>query len=64
MFQMKPGVLSLAAVNGRRSLSMKERYELHVKYVETWSLKLDIIILGKSLFVVFGNKSAKEKETS
>ena len=62
MFQMRSGVLSLAAVEGRRSLPMEKRYELHVKYVASWSLKLDLKILWKSLFVVLGKESATEKE--
>jgi len=61
MFDMKPGVLSLAAIKGRRSLSMHERYILHVQYVNTWSLKLDFKILWQSLFVVAGRVAAAEK---
>ena len=61
MFDMRPGVLSLAAIKGRRSLTMQERYMLHVKYVNIWSLKLDLKILWQSLFVVLGRVSATEK---
>ena len=61
MFDMRPGVLSLAAIKGRRSLTMQERYMLHVKYVNIWSLKLDFKILWQSLFVVLGRVSATEK---
>lgn len=61
MFIMRPGVLSLAAIKGRRSLSMEQRYELHVQYVETWSLKLDSMILWKSLFVILRREDAREK---
>lgn len=61
MFTMRPGVLSLAAIAGRRSLTMEQRYELHVQYVETWSLKLDLKILWRSIFVVLGRESAREK---
>ncbi len=61
MFSMRPGVLSLAAIAGRRSLTMMERYALHVEYVETWSLKLDFKILWRSLFVVLKREAAAEK---
>jgi len=61
MFAMRPGVLSLAAIAGRRSLTMEQRYELHVQYVETWSLKLDLKILWRSLFVVLRREAATEK---
>lgn len=60
MFQMRPGVLSLAAVEGRRSIPTEERIELHVEYVEDWSLGLDLEILWRSLFVVLGRQDATE----
>lgn len=60
MFRMRPGVLSLAAIAGRRSLPMEERYKLHVTYVENWSLALDLKILWQSLFVVLGKESARD----
>jgi len=61
MFQMRPGVLSLATIEGRRSVSMEQRYELHVKYIEKWSLKLDFKILWQSLIVVLRREDAREK---
>ena len=61
MFKMRPGVLSLAAIAGRRSLTMEERYALHVQYVETWSLKLDLKILWRSIFVVLRRENGKGK---
>jgi len=60
MFRMRPGVLSLAAISGRRALTMEERYNLHVQYVETWTLKLDVKIMWRSLFVVFRREAATE----
>jgi lipopolysaccharide/colanic/teichoic acid biosynthesis glycosyltransferase len=59
-FQMRPGVLSLAAVEGRRSIPMEKRIALHVKYIENWSLRLDLWIFWRSLFVVFGRQHATE----
>lgn len=61
MFDMRPGVLSLAGIEGRRSLPMEQRYALHVKYVDTWSLKLDLKILWRSLFVVLSKEAAREQ---
>jgi len=63
MFQMRPGVLSLAAVEGRRSIPMDKRIALHVKYVEEWSLRLDIKILWQALFVVLRRQDAAESVT-
>jgi len=62
MFDMRPGVLSIAAIAGRRNLAMNERYELHVQYVEKWSLKLDLKILWQSLFVVLRREAASETQ--
>ncbi len=60
MFQMRPGVFSLAAVRGRRSIPTEERIEMHVEYVENWSLGLDAKILWKGLLVVLGREDACE----
>jgi lipopolysaccharide/colanic/teichoic acid biosynthesis glycosyltransferase len=60
MFRMRPGVLSWAAVEGRRSIPMEKRIALHVKYVEEWSLWLDVKILWQALFVVLGRQDAAE----
>lgn len=49
---MKPGITSLAVVEGRNSLSWEERIKHDVYYVEHWNLWLDIKILFKTLWVV------------
>ncbi|ATD31828.1 sugar transferase [Macrococcus sp. IME1552] len=49
---MRPGMTGLAQVSGNIHISLKERYKLDVKYVETFSLILDIIILIKTVGVV------------
>lgn len=59
-FQMRPGVLSLAAVRGRRSIPLEKRIDYHVEYVDKWSLLLDLEILWRSLFVVLGRRDAAE----
>jgi lipopolysaccharide/colanic/teichoic acid biosynthesis glycosyltransferase len=60
MFDMPPGVLSLAAMEGRRSVSLESRYESHVKYVKNWSLLLDCTIFFKVFGIVLRNKSSRE----
>lgn len=60
MFEMRPGVLSLAAIRGRRSLSPEERIAYHVEYVREWSLKLDLHILLSAAWVVLGRQDAKD----
>jgi len=57
---MRPGVISLAAVEGRRSIPMEKRLDLHARYVEKWSLWLDIQILWRALFVVLERQYASE----
>ena len=64
MFDMRPGVLSLAAVSGRRSITMDQRTELHCHYVDNWSLALDVRILWRSLSVVLLKKYASEGSVS
>jgi lipopolysaccharide/colanic/teichoic acid biosynthesis glycosyltransferase len=60
MFDMPPGVLSLAAMEGRRSVSLENRYESHVRYVKNWSLLLDCTIFFKVFGIVLRNKSSRE----
>ena len=50
---MKPGITGWAQVNGRNSLTWPERIELDVWYVENWSMKLDFLILIKTLTIFF-----------
>jgi len=59
-FGMRPGLISLAVHEGRRSLSMQQRVELHVQYVERWSLCLDASILLRSIPVVLLRRNADE----
>lgn len=49
---MRPGLTGLATVNGRNSISWPERLEWDVRYVEQFSLKLDLIILWRTAGVV------------
>jgi lipopolysaccharide/colanic/teichoic acid biosynthesis glycosyltransferase len=60
VFRMRPGVISLAAVQGRRAIPMSDRIALHREYVERWSLALDFSILWKALFVVLRRENAGE----
>jgi len=46
---MRPGLTSWAAVNGRHVLKFEARLELDVWYVDHWSLALDLRILGMTI---------------
>jgi lipopolysaccharide/colanic/teichoic acid biosynthesis glycosyltransferase len=51
---VRPGITGWAQVNGRASLPWDERIELDVWYVEHRSLGLDLRILARTPFALFG----------
>lgn len=51
--QVRPGVTGLAQVSGRRHLTLSERLDLDVRYVDEWSLLLDLRILLATLVAPF-----------
>jgi lipopolysaccharide/colanic/teichoic acid biosynthesis glycosyltransferase len=46
---VKPGITGWAQVNGRNAIPWEERIKLDVWYVDNWSLRLDLLILGRTL---------------
>lgn len=52
--EVRPGITGLAQVSGRNALSWDDRLELDVRYVETWSLGLDLRILARTVGTVLG----------
>ena len=50
---MRPGMTSLSVVNKPYLLSWDERMQLDLRYVEEWSLWLDLRILIRTLLAVF-----------
>ena len=50
--EVRPGITGWAQVNGRNSLTWKERFELDVWYVDHISLKTDIKILYLTIIKV------------
>lgn len=52
-FLMKPGMTGLSQVTVRNSVPWDERIEFDIKYVENFSLLLDIKILIKTLIKIF-----------
>lgn len=49
---VKPGLTGLWQVSGRSDLSWDESVRLDIRYVENWSLALDLQILWKTLAVI------------
>ena len=45
---VKPGITGLWQVSGRSELSWDESVRIDVRYVENWTLRLDLMILWKT----------------
>ena len=51
-FNVRPGITGLAQVSGRRDLPWPEQLRLDRRYVEAWSLHLDLVILVRTIAVL------------
>jgi exopolysaccharide biosynthesis polyprenyl glycosylphosphotransferase len=49
---VKPGMTGLWQVSGRSDLSWEESIRLDLRYVENWSLSMDLVILARTLTAV------------
>ena len=49
---MKPGITCIWQVSGRNSIPFDQWMKMDMQYIDTWSLKLDLIILLKTVKVV------------
>lgn len=58
LLNIKPGITGLAQISGRSSLSFEEEARLDSLYIENWSLGHDILILIKTVIVVWQGKNA------
>jgi exopolysaccharide biosynthesis polyprenyl glycosylphosphotransferase len=55
---VKPGLTGMWQVNGRSNLSWEETVRLDLRYVENWSLALDLQILWKTFWVILWGSGA------
>jgi lipopolysaccharide/colanic/teichoic acid biosynthesis glycosyltransferase len=55
---VKPGLTGLWQNSGRADLSWDEAVRLDLRYVENWSLTLDLLILWKTVAVVLRGRGA------
>ncbi|ADP78255.1 sugar transferase [Pseudofrankia inefficax] len=55
---VRPGLTGLWQVSGRSDLDWDEAVRLDLRYVENWSLALDLIILWRTLFAVVKREGA------
>lgn len=58
VFAVKPGITGLAQISGRSDLSFDDEVRLDMRYVEEWSLLLDLWILWRTVFVVMKGRGA------
>ena len=56
---VKSGVTGLAQISGRRNISFDERRKIDLYYVQNWSFWLDLMILVKTVRVVFRRIGAR-----
>ena len=61
--RVKPGITGWAQVNGSRGETttieqIRQRVEHDLYYIENWSLTLDLIILGRTIFAVLSRANA------
>ena len=55
---VKPGMTGLWQVSGRSNLTWEESVRLDLRYVENWSLAMDLLILAKTVRAVLGSSGA------
>ncbi len=58
LFTIKPGMSGMAQVAGNAGLAFEEEAKLDIAYIETWSLWLDIILLLKTVGILFRDENA------
>lgn len=58
VFAVRPGITGLAQVSGRSDLKFEEEVALDLKYVEEWSLFMDLWILWRTVVVVCSRRGA------
>jgi lipopolysaccharide/colanic/teichoic acid biosynthesis glycosyltransferase len=55
---VKPGLTGLWQISGRSDLSWDDSVRIDVRYVENWSLTLDLMILWKTAGAVLRGSGA------
>jgi len=60
-FEMRPGLTGLAQVKGRNNIQWEERIQYDIEYVKTFTFWLDIVILFKTVLLVFKKQGTDVK---
>lgn len=61
---VKPGLTGLAQISGRGHLTIEQKLELDVEYVESASFLMDMKMIFATVAIVLGRKSIYEKKYS
>jgi exopolysaccharide biosynthesis polyprenyl glycosylphosphotransferase len=57
-FSVRPGITCLWQINGRSSVSFQEWMRLDMRYIDHWSMRLDLEILAKTIPAVLKGSGA------
>jgi exopolysaccharide biosynthesis polyprenyl glycosylphosphotransferase len=57
--EVKPGLTCYWQVNGRNNIDFNDWMKLDIKYVEERNIYIDIKLIFKTFFVLFGDKNAR-----
>lgn len=60
VYRFRPGLTGWAQINGRDDISIMKKMKLDKEYCDKWSLKLDLIILIRSVGTVITKKGFRE----
>lgn len=60
-FEMRPGLTGLAQVKGRNNIQWEERIQYDIEYIRKFSFCFDILILFKTVILVFKKKGTEVK---
>jgi len=59
--EVRPGIAGLAQLQGRGELPHEEKLEIDVQYVERMSLWLDLVILCRTVALLFSRRNVYQK---
>ncbi|WP_294836697.1 sugar transferase [uncultured Eubacterium sp.] len=60
VYRFRPGLTGWAQINGRDDISLMKKMKLDKEYCDNWSLKIDLIILLRSIGVVVKREGYQE----
>ena len=60
VYRFRPGLTGLAQINGRDEISLMKKMKYDKIYCDNWSIKLDLVILLKSVGVALNQEGYQE----